>query len=189
MTDHEGLAQLVSDLAACCEGGTLDGDRVAEVLSGASLTESEMERYRHFRADKYCRNQLARTPDFDVLLLCWEPGQETRVHDHSGQCGWVRVLEGAIEEVAYEMAPLESVEVPEGCSTAACRLRESSRALVPAGPAVARVDPVRAIHKLGNPPERGERTVTLHVYSKPHDSCMTYDLEQRTSERMELVAD
>ena len=184
-----GLTALLEALEGCKDSTSICENAVAEALSAAELTAAELDRSRCFSPEKYTRNKLARTPDFDVLLICWEPGQETRIHDHSGQRGWVRVLEGAIEEVAYDFSPLDDVEVPEGCSVAACRLHEAGRALVPAGPAVARVDPVRAIHQLRNPLERGERAVTLHVYSKPHDSCMTYDLEQRTSERMELVTD
>lgn len=184
-----GLDDLLSALEGCVDGRAVDCDRAADALANAVLTEAELGRARHFLADRYSRNRLARTRDFEVLLLCWEPGQETRIHDHSGQSGWVRVLEGAIEETVFDFAPLAEVDVPDGASAAACRLRETERRVVPAGKAVARVDPERAIHRLRNPRERGERAVTLHVYCKPHDSCMTYDLEQRTSERVELVAD
>ena len=42
-----------------------------------------------------------------------------------------------------------------------------------------------AIHRVSNP--FSERAVSLHVYSRPYDECLAYDLEAQTSRVMRLV--
>ena len=56
--------------------------------------------------------------------------------------------------------------------------------------AVATVDRQRAIHRLGNPAAAGgDVTVTLHVYSLPHDACLAFDPVAHTCERRDMVFD
>ncbi len=154
---------------------------VAQLVSEVQLPEGSLDPFLNFSGETYTRNLVHRSPLFDVIVLCWEPGQSTPVHDHGGQLGWVRVLRGRLEEVAY--APLE-----EG---ARGRLEETGRGVVSAGKTVVTVDPVRAIHRLGNPaePGRGKNAVSLHVYSRSLDSCLVYDPEQGSAERKELRFD
>ncbi len=42
-----------------------------------------------------------------------------------------------------------------------------------------------AIHRVSNPFD--ERAVSLHVYSRPYDLCLAYDLEAQTSREMRLI--
>ena len=49
---------------------------------------------------------------------------------------------------------------------------------------------MRAIHRLGNPAAAGgDLTVTLHVYSLPHDRCLAFDAERRTVAVRDLAYD
>jgi len=49
------------------------------------------------------------------------------------------------------------------------------------------VDPAEPIHMVSNPSSSGERAVTLHVYSKPYDTCEVYDLKGRSYRDVTLV--
>ena len=40
------------------------------------------------------------------------------------------------------------------------------------------VDPLNPVHDVSNPREWNERAVSLHVYSRPFDSCIVYSVEQ-----------
>ena len=42
-----------------------------------------------------------------------------------------------------------------------------------------------AIHRVSNPFD--QRAVSLHVYSRPYDSCLAYDVEAQTAREMQLV--
>jgi cysteine dioxygenase len=40
---------------------------------------------------------------FSLMLLCWNPGKFSPIHDHPSDGCWLRVLEGAVQEVRYGM--------------------------------------------------------------------------------------
>ena len=83
-------------------GGDEPGtDDVSEILSSADIEDRSLMEFVNFRRDKYTRNLVRRTELFDVIVLCWQPGQMTPIHNHSGQRGWVRVLRGQMEETAF----------------------------------------------------------------------------------------
>ena len=59
---HERLMDLAGRLHL---SGDLVGNRIA------------------FASDAYARNLVCRTPFFELLVLCWRPGQESTIHDHA----------------------------------------------------------------------------------------------------------
>ena len=42
------------------------------------------------------------------------------------------------------------------------------------------VDPLNPVHDVRNPREWNQRAVSLHLYSRPFDSCIVYSCEQHT---------
>jgi cysteine dioxygenase len=114
------------------------------------------------------------------------------VHNHAGQLGWVRLVRGAIREDRFRYpggaatADPATVEIDADGRGSGVVLEACGTALVDRVGAVATVDRVRAIHRLGNPADAGEGALTLHVYSRPHDSCLCFDPDQGTCWRREL---
>src|SRR2546425_6180781 len=49
------------------------------------------------------------------------------------------------------------------------------------------VDPEEPIHQVLNPSSFGSRAVTLHIYSKPFDTCEVYDLKEKRYQDVALV--
>jgi predicted metal-dependent enzyme (double-stranded beta helix superfamily) len=169
-------------------------DRVQEVLADGQLDEVSLRPFMGARTDKYARRLIYRSPAFEMLLLTWLPGQYTPVHNHAGSCGWVRLVRGQIAEDAYRLVP--GASLPEACVANDPSGRGGSVGLEPTGSgvisqvgAVCNVDRVRAIHRLGNPAEAGDTTVTLHVYAPAHDACLSFDVARRTCARRELAYD
>ena len=186
-TSLGSIQELVARLHALPEDDiTLDG--VSKLVAATDVDDASLAPFLNFRDGRYTRNLVARSEFFDVIVLCWMPGQRTPIHNHSGQRGWVRVVRGALEEVTYETGPGVGAEA---CALATGGpLTESGRARFAASPAVVTVDEVRAVHRLGNPEaEGGPRAVSLHVYSRPHDSCLTYDADTGAVTRVQLSFD
>ena len=52
--------------------------------------------------------------------------------------------------------------------------------------AITTVDREETIHQIANLETFGEPAISLHVYSKPIDSCVVYDLENETCSRVQL---
>ena len=169
----KGLVERLETLAP----EDLAPESVLELLSGWEVPESSLRPFVNFREDKYARNLVHRSTLFDVIVLCWKPGQATPIHDHSGQCGWVRVLRGKMRERLFALGD--------------SRLDCTSTGVVTAGPTVVGVDRERAIHALDNPLDEGahEDAVTLHLYSRPHDTCNRYDPQTGARERVQLQFD
>jgi hypothetical protein len=48
------------------------------------------------------------------------------------------------------------------------------------------VDPLEPVHRVFNPREFNQRAVSLHVYSRPFDTCIVYSQEQGTCGEIKL---
>jgi cysteine dioxygenase type I len=172
---------------------------VATILSERTVRSSSLRSFVNFRADKYARNLVHRCDAFEMMVLCWQPGQVTPVHNHSGQCGWVRVLRGRMEETDYAapdwmrggVIPAGQIEIDDDGVGHGVALTELDTRLIEAGCEVSAVDRQRSIHRLGNPRRHAddERAVTLHVYARPHDSCLNFDLEAGTCRQVSMKFD
>ena len=113
-----------------------------------------------FEEQTYTRNLVHRCGEFELLLLCWEPGQESPIHDHAGMQCWMAVLDGGMQEVHYKQGAEHGPLVEGRVQTFEC------------GQVSYIVDDI-ALHLVR--PMRGERGVSLHLYSSPIDACRTFD--------------
>jgi hypothetical protein len=126
--------------------------------------------YMFFSPVHYTRNLIFGNDLFELIALGWEAGQASAVHNHRGQECWMGVPEGRLEIRNYRL-------VEHDAESRTCRLEPSIRFLIdPQHPAA--VDPAEPIHSVHNLPEHGGRAVSLHVYSRPFDSCEVYLLDK-----------
>ncbi len=169
---------------------------VQERIAESTVDDAELARYVEERSDHYARHLVHRSAMFDVAILTWKPGQMTPIHNHAGNLGWVQLLRGRIVEDRYMLVPkcmpteldlAPDVPAPQG----GIELHLLGRTVLAERGAIATVDRLRAIHRIGNPVEcaGGETAVTLHVYSKPHDVCLMFDASAKTCTRRELRYD
>jgi cysteine dioxygenase len=175
-------------------------DRLIEILGDRPIREGTWLPRARFRDDRYARHLIDRTDLFSAILLCWKPGQGTPVHNHQGNLGWIRVLRGRIEETHWlppewvvAGVPMQSgdFEIDEEGVGHGIGLRRGDHFVHAAGPGVCSVDRERPIHQIVNPGRHAadEPAITLHVYSRPHDSCLAFDPEAATCWRVELAFD
>ncbi|MBL9076578.1 MAG: cysteine dioxygenase family protein [Planctomycetes bacterium] len=168
---------------------------VQQIVGDGALDEATLRPFIGVRTDKYARRLVHRGRWFDVMVLTWAPGQFTPVHNHAGNCGWVRLVRGQISEETFRLVPGASlpdaaVAADPGERGGCVGLERTGSGVIAEIGAVATADRVRAIHRLGNPAAAGgDATVTLHVYSLPHDSCLAFDLDRRTCQRRDLAFD
>lgn len=82
----------------------IDIKQVKELVQNYALNGDKVWRnYISWSDDKYTRNLIWCCEEFEVLLLCWKPGQDSRVHSHGNSNCWLTVLDGEIEEILYEV--------------------------------------------------------------------------------------
>lgn len=151
---------------------------IASLLDGVSIEPGSLERYLHFVAGRYTRNLIHRDETFELLALCWDEGTYSPVHNHSGQDCWFLVQEGQF--------CLEGYRIVSGgtCAGDAKLTHVDSQHRVSHG-AVDHRGQVDDIHRVtvsrGNP-----RAVSIHVYAKPFDDCLVYDLKHDRCARQAL---
>ena len=146
-------------------------------LQGVMLDPRTLQKYLHFAARRYTRNLIYRDEIFELLALCWEPHTESPIHNHAGQLCWLSIQTGELR--------LENFTSLDGPGPG------SNIRLVPHGGIERAPKGIldlqqgdQAIHRVSNP--FNERAVSLHVYSRPFDTCIAYDLAGNTAREMRL---
>lgn len=128
-------------------------------LQNTSIAADELEPYLGFKERTYWRHLVCRSEAVEMLVLCWQPGQRTVIHDHNGSVGAVLVQQGVLWETMFDFDEQKG-------------LRYHSVSERQAG-AVTGAD-VPDIHQLGNPDVSEQNLVTIHVYSPPLGVLHTY---------------
>jgi cysteine dioxygenase len=153
---------------------------VAQYVRGNPVDPDTMEPYLFFATTHYTRNLIYKCGIFELIAICWEIGQCSRIHNHQNQNCWMSVPLGRLMVQNYEIAASFGGEHFE--------LRESGRFVMDAGhPSF--VDPEMPVHAVLNLPEYEQRAASLHIYSRPFDHCLVYSLEQRTCRDVPLFYD
>lgn len=182
------------DRLRAAEDGPITSDRIAEILDAIDVDEGSLRPFVRWADDHYTRNLIHRDRWFDVMTLCWNPGQGTPVHTHNGQLGWAKVLRGQIECTEYAWMGCDRPENQNVAGLdclaggAQVKLRANPTVVAVPGDAPSRVTRQVTIHAIGAP-HGGERSVSLHVYSLPFDSCVTFDLARGACWRRDLRFD
>ncbi|HZU96079.1 MAG TPA: cysteine dioxygenase family protein [Planctomycetota bacterium] len=127
----------------------------------------------NFRDDTYARNLVALTPRFEMLVLCWKPGQNSRIHDHMESFSVVKVIRGTLTNHLYER--LDDGRRPEYCD-----VRETRADVL--GPGEYAPLDWGGIHMMENDPRSGENLVTLHFYAEPLRDIHLFDAEHHKVE-------
>src|SRR5258705_249027 len=138
-------------------------ERVLLEIGRTVLDPESLKPFLFFRRSHYTRNLIHRNDLFEVVAIGWDPGQASAIHNHRGQECWMGVPIGRLEVRNYRL-----LEKDETAGT--CRLQPvESYVMDPHHPAA--IDPEQPIHAVLNLAEYACRAVSVHVYSRPFDSC------------------
>jgi len=151
---------------------------VLEYLRADPVDPATLHPYTYFCREKYTRNLILRTPLFELIAICWEVGQVSAIHNHRGQSCWMAIAYGKVQVQNFRL-------VRHDAAALTCELEPTSRFLIDAA-TPGEVDPEEPIHLVANPVAFGSRAVTLHVYSRPFDTCEVYDLKARCYAEVKL---
>jgi cysteine dioxygenase len=151
---------------------------IVDFLISTHVAPQTLAPYLNWDHQHYTRNLIDKTPLYELLAICWESGQASSVHNHRDQNCWMAV---PIGRLLVENFRLVFQNVEEG----KCELKPADTLeMNPARPCA--VDPLEPVHRVVNPREFGQRAVSLHVYSRPFDTCVVYSPEQGTCGEIKL---
>jgi cysteine dioxygenase len=169
------LAEKLRSLSASAFEGT---EEIRSLLAAMPVDESTLAPYLTWDRQHYTRNLIDKCPIYEMMAVCWEIGQSSSVHNHRDQNCWMAAPVGKllVENFDVEFQDIDSGE---------CHLLASNTVELTAKNPCA-VDPKQPVHRVINPRESNQRAVTLHVYSKPFDSCVVYSPENGTCGNIRL---
>jgi cysteine dioxygenase len=166
--DRLGLDDFILELAkAPAESITLE--RLADCGQRLTLSDELVSSHSRFRDDTYTRNLVCRTTRFELLVLCWQPGQRSTIHDHGGALNVTRVHSGTLTSRLFSVQPAQPAALV------------SEETLVRGGLTCVDRD---QIHQLANESDRD--LVTVHVYAPPLRDITVYSAESAESEQVRL---
>ena len=141
-------------------------------LQHTLVAPDTLKQYLTWDRQHYTRNLIDKTPLYELIAICWEAGQVSSVHNHRDQNCWMAV---PIGRLMVENFHLVSQNVDRG----QCQLTPTDTVeMNPTHPCA--VDPADPVHRVVNAKQFGERAVSLHIYSRPFDTCVVYSPEQGT---------
>jgi cysteine dioxygenase len=179
MASHNvSIGDLVAELRRCKSDAFIDVGEIRELLRRAPVAPETLAPYLLWDGQHYTRNLIDKTPLYELIAICWEVGQGSSIHNHKDQNCWMAVPIGRLRVQNYRV-------LQQDLDAGQCHIVPSDVVeMNPQNPLA--VDPAEPVHKVFNPPEFAARAVSLHVYSRPFDSCVVYSEEQRRCGEIKL---
>lgn len=143
-----------------------------EYLRSNPVDPESLKPYLFWNSQHYTRNLIDKTELYELLAICWEVGMKSSIHNHKGQNCWMGAPLGKLAVQNYRV-------LREDLAAHSCNIVPTDVVTITRENPVA-VDPLNPVHDVGNPREWNDRAVSLHVYSRPFDSCVVYSVEQGT---------
>lgn len=153
-------------------------DDVHEFLRTHPVSGDTLSPYLVWDLQHYTRNLIDKTSLYELIAICWEVGQISSIHNHRDQNCWMAAPMGRLRVQNYRV--LWQDEEAGRCKIEPTDLLEINQE----NPVS--VNPLEPVHRVYNPEELNQRAVSLHVYSRPFDSCVVYSDQQGTCGTIKL---
>jgi cysteine dioxygenase len=166
----DGLRQIPDERFVC--------EPVYDYLNENPIDADSIHKYMFWSPNFYTRNLIYKDDRFEMMAICWESGQVSRIHNHCDQRCWMTVPIGRLKGQNFA---IEKIDESKGY----CKLPETD-AFEMAECLAAKVELEEPIHQILNLPEYEDRAVSIHIYSKPYDHCLSYCRDTDTFKDVKL---
>jgi len=154
------LPDLVNVLKSDCS--VLTPARMQDILDRLVVTTEAARPHAHFSERRYARNLVYKDREFEIMVMCWNAGQRSSIHDHAGSLGGIKILQGELTESLFERAANGMIK---SLSSADYAIDET------------RVEETSLIHQISNLQARNGTAVSVHIYVPPLVRMNVYSLE------------
>ena len=172
------IDQFVAELRKFPESAFDQTEQIRKFLQDTPLNPESIAPYLTWDRQHYTRNLIDKTPLYELMAICWEVGQISSIHNHKDQNCWMAVPIGRLQvenfrvihqDLSAGKSNIKSTEIVEMNISHPCA-----------------VDPLEPVHRVLNPREFNHRAVSVHVYSRPFDTCVVYSADQGTCGEIQL---
>ncbi|MFT4680165.1 MAG: cysteine dioxygenase [Flavobacteriales bacterium] len=140
------------------------------IVRSMNLPISDFEPFCSWSGECYTRNCIVENERFELILLCWEEGQKTAIHDHGGEECWVKFIQGEFEETIYKLDEAGNLN--------------KTKSTISETDDISYMIDFMGCHRLEN--QSGSRAMSLHLYAKPIRNCKIFDENSKEFVRKEL---
>ena len=172
------IQDLVAELRELAPSAFDTTESIRRLLQDRPVDPGSLAPYLTWDRQHYTRNLIDKTPLYELLAICWESGQASSVHNHRDQNCWMAVPIGRLQVENFRV-------VRQDLNAGSCHLEAADTVEMNLSQPCA-VDPREPVHRVVNPRKFGQRAVSLHVYSRPFDTCVVYSAEQGTCGEIQL---
>lgn len=136
-----------------------DGASFGTILQRYEKPSRDLEPYCNWNERHYTRTCIYRNDQFELLVVCFEIGQCTSIHDYDSQTAFIKPVLGEVVEERF-------IQLPNGSLARTAELHR------PAGQMVQFTanDPIHRFINYGP-----GRAITLNLYTKPMSRWRIYD--------------
>jgi len=147
--------------------------------------QNDWKKYAKFDRYRYTRNLVdAGNDKFNLMILCWNEGQSSTIHDHADSHCFMKVLKGGLREIKYNwpdansgsdiISTLEPKCIGNYQNDEECEkeLQEISRSEMNTNEVFYINDNI-GLHRVENS-SNTDVAVSLHLYCPPFDSCSIF---------------
>lgn len=166
----EGLREIPDSDFTC--------DNVYNFLGSNPIEIDSISRYFFWSEKFYTRNLLYKDERFEMMAICWDKGQVSRVHNHADQRCWMTVVAGKLRGQNFSVAEIDE-------KRGFCKLNETDTFDL-SDCLAAKVELEEPIHQILNLPDFQQRAVSVHIYSKPIEKCLCYCRDTNTFNEVKL---
>jgi len=167
-----GITHFVAGLHEFPEPAFSRTEDILQFLQRTQVEPDSLAPYLTWDAQHYTRNLIDKTPLYELVAICWEVGQSSSVHNHREQNCWMAAPIGRLRVENYRV-------IAQNVDQGTCTLETADTVEMNSRQPCA-VNPLEPVHLVYNPREFNQRAVSLHVYSRPFDTCVVYSAEQGT---------
>ena len=99
---EDGLTwdELIQGLLEKFDCDVVNIEEVEALLASYKSRPEDWKKYAKFDKYRYTRNLVHEgNGKFNLMLLCWAPGNQSTIHDHANSHCFVKVLDGTLREV------------------------------------------------------------------------------------------
>ena len=172
------IHDFVSELRKFPETAFAKTESIRGFLQQTPVHVESLAPYLTWDRQHYTRNLIDKTPLYELIAICWEIGQVSSVHNHRDQNCWMAVPIGRLQVENFRV-------VHQDLNAGRCKLEPADMIEMNLQHPCA-VDPLEPVHRVLNPRQFNQRAVSLHVYSRPFDTCVVYSPEQGTCGEIRL---
>jgi cysteine dioxygenase len=170
-TEQLTITAWVNNLAAIHERDfTLE--TVQDYIVNHAVRPETLDKYLFFSKGNYTRNLIFKNNVFECMAICWEVGQASRVHNHRDQNCWMSAPIGRLRVQNFRVHQRDAAHGT--CHLVPTDIYEMDAA----HPAY--VNPLEPVHQVLNLAEFNQRAVSIHIYSRPFDTCEVYQRDKGT---------